>query len=420
MTLTILGAFMFANRINRLTSSLVRDILALATQPGMISFAGGLPAEEGLFKPQDAGIDLNGLPNMLWQYGMSEGEPALREWVAKRAGEMGLDCSPQQVLILNGSQQGIDLVAKLLVDEGSRVLVESPAYLAALQVFRLFGANMHGIAQDDDGAQPDALAAAPEACLAYFTPTFQNPTGRCTSTNRRAELAAICDRRELLVFEDDPYRDLSFDAPAPAPLVSHLGQTRWIYQGSFSKTLAPGLRLGFLIAHPDLYPALVKLKQAADLHTNRLSQHIVLQALQRGVVQDHIARNLPIYRERRDAMQSALQQHLGSRADWTIPSGGLFFWLKLREGVDGTALLHAAVERGLVFMPGDTFFVGEPEYSALRLNFSHSNPDDIHRGVAILADLLDTIPSRQDDSPQEKTGMDCALRQNGCADKLSA
>lgn len=411
---------MFASRINRLTSSLVRDILALATQPGMISFAGGLPAEEGLFRPQEAGIDLNALPDTLWQYGMSEGEPALREWVSKRAFGMGLACSPEQVLILNGSQQGIDLVAKLLVEEGGRMLVESPAYLAALQVFRLFGADMHGIVQDDDGALPEALAAAPDARLAYFTPTFQNPTGRCTSAVRREALAAICDTRRLVVFEDDPYRDLSFDAPAPAPLVSHLKQTCWIYQGSFSKTLAPGLRLGYLIAHPDLYPALVKLKQAADLHTNRLSQYIVLRALQSGVVEEHVARNLPIYRERRDAMQSALLRYLAGKADWSIPCGGLFFWLKLRDKVDGMALLHAALARGLVFMPGDTFFAGEPEYSALRLNFSHSSPDDIYRGVAILADLLNTIQVRQDDSLLGKTKVDCALQQNGRTAKLSA
>lgn len=379
---------MFANRINRLTSSLVRDILAVATQPGMISFAGGLPAEEGLFRPQDAGIDLNALPDALWQYGTSEGEPALREWVAKRACSMGLACSADQVLILNGSQQGIDLVAKLMIDEGDSMLVESPAYLAALQVFRLFGAQMHGIAQDEEGALPAALAAAPDARFVYLTPTFQNPTGRCASPARRAELAAVCDQRALPVFEDDPYRDLSFDAPAPAPLVSHLKTARWIYQGSFSKTLAPGLRLGYLIAHPDLYQQLVRLKQAADLHTNRLSQFIVLQALQSGVVEQHVARNLPIYRERRDAMQATLERYLGDKADWVKPSGGLFFWLRLRQKTDGMALLNAALPRGLAFMPGDAFFAGEPDHSALRLNFSHSNLDEIERGVKILADLL--------------------------------
>lgn len=396
---------MLAKRIDRLTSSLVRDILALATQPGMISFAGGLPAEEGLFRAKDAGIDLNALPDSIWQYGMSEGEPALREWVAQRVSQLGLPCSAQQVLILNGSQQGIDLMAKLLVEEGDRILVESPAYLAALQVFRLFGADMHGVAQDDDGALPDALVAAPDARLAYFTPTFQNPTGRCTSVARRAELASICDARELVVFEDDPYRDLSFDAPAPAPLVSHLKDACWVYQGSFSKTLSPGLRLGFLVAHPALYPALLKLKQAADLHSNRLSQHIVLRALQQCMVEAHVARNLPLYRQRRDAMQAALMQHLSGMADWVVPKGGLFFWLRLHERIDVAALLHAAIERGLVFMPGDAFFAGEPEYSALRLNFSHSNPDEIRRGVEVLAQLLNHIRVVPDCAFQSETAI---------------
>ncbi|SFN32885.1 DNA-binding transcriptional regulator, MocR family, contains an aminotransferase domain [Formivibrio citricus] len=379
---------MQATRIERLTSSLVRDILAVATRPGMISFAGGLPAEEGLFRPQDAGIDLNAFPDNLWQYGMSEGEPALREWVAQRASGMGLECSPEQVLILSGSQQGIDLVAKLLVDESTDILVESPAYLAALQVFRLFGARMHDIRQDEEGAMPSALAAAPQARFAYFTPTFQNPTGRCATPERRAELAGLCDRRGLTVFEDDPYRDLSFDAPPPAPLVSHLAKSRWIYQGSFSKTLSPGLRLGYLVAHPDLITPLVRLKQAADLHTNRLSQFIVLLALQQGLVERHVASNLPLYRERRDAMHAVLQEKLAGEASWVKPSGGLFFWLQLQRKIDGMALLQEALERGLAFMPGDPFFAGQPEYPALRLNFSHSTPEEIRRGVAILAELL--------------------------------
>ena len=406
---------MFAPRIDRLTSSLVRDILALASQPDMISFAGGLPAEEGLFKPHEAGIELGTLPESVWQYGMSEGEPDLRDWVARRACAMGLKCTTEQVLILSGSQQGIDLVAKLLLDEGDQILVESPAYLAALQVFRLFGAKMHALAQDKDGVVPENLQAAPDARCVYFTPTFQNPTGQCTPSPRRAELARICESRKMIVFEDDPYRDLSFDAPAPAPLVSHLDQSPWVYQGSFSKTLAPGLRLGYLIAHPDLYPALVKLKQAADLHTNRLSQHIVLAALQQGAVERHVAKNLPIYRERRDAMQSALQNHLVDCADWNVPHGGLFFWLRMRKPMDGMALLKAAIARGLVFMPGDAFFVGKAEYPALRLNFSHSSVADIWRGVSILADLLNAGGVLAGD---EKAA--CALQQGGRIDKLSA
>lgn len=379
---------MQATRIDRLTSSLVRDILAVATAPGMISFAGGLPAEEGLFRPQKAGIDLNDLPDHLWQYGMSEGEPALRAWVAQRVSNMGLKCSAEQVLILSGSQQGIDLVAKLLVEEGTPILVESPAYLAALQVFRLFGGEMHGINQDEQGAMPAALAAAPQARFAYLTPTFQNPTGRCATPERRAELAMLCDQRGLTVFEDDPYRDLSFDAPPPAPLVSHLTQARWIYQGSFSKTLSPGLRLGYLVAHPDLITSLARLKQAADLHTNRLSQYIVLQALQQGVVERHIAENIPLYRARRDAMQAALLQQFSDLASWVTPSGGLFFWLQLHRKIDGMTLLYQALERGLAFMPGEPFFAKQAEFPALRLNFSHSKPEEIQQGITLLAELL--------------------------------
>ena len=203
---------MFATRINRLTSSLVRDILAAASLPGIISFAGGLPASEALFKA-DQNV-LSQLPDDIWQYGQTEGEPALRQQVALRAKAMGIDCTAAQVLIVNGSQQGIDLVSKLMVSEGTRILTESPTYLAALQVFRLFGGEFVGTQQDEQGILPEALAGC-DARLAYLVPTFQNPTGRCYSKERRQALAEAFDRHSMLVFEDDPYRDLAFDSPAP-------------------------------------------------------------------------------------------------------------------------------------------------------------------------------------------------------------
>ncbi|UXY13784.1 PLP-dependent aminotransferase family protein [Chitiniphilus purpureus] len=377
---------MFARRIDRLTSSLVRDLLALTQHPDMISFAGGLPADAALFRP-----DLQPLSAAdVWQYGPSEGEPGLRELVARRAGAFGLACTPEQVLILNGSQQGIDLVAKLLVDEGVPVLVEAPAYLAALQAFRLFGARTLPVPVDATGgvdfaALQDGLQ---RARLAYLTPTFQNPSGYCYSETERERVAAGIDDAATVLFEDDPYRDLCYDGTAPAPIAGRLRRAHWVYQGSFSKTLAPGLRLGYLIAHPALMAPLVRLKQAADLHSNRLSQHLVSQVLRDGTLERHVAGVLPLYRERRDAMHAALTRHLAGRAHWRCPVGGLFFWITLPAGTDTMALMHRALAQNVAVMPGDAFFDEAGATPCLRLNFSHADPTRIELGVARLAALL--------------------------------
>jgi DNA-binding transcriptional MocR family regulator len=377
---------MFATRINRLTSSLVRDILAAASLPGIISFAGGLPASEALFKA-DQNV-LSQLPDDIWQYGQTEGEPALRQQVALRAKAMGIDCTAAQVLIVNGSQQGIDLVSKLMVSEGTRILTESPTYLAALQVFRLFGGEFVGTQQDEQGILPEALAGC-DARLAYLVPTFQNPTGRCYSKERRQALAEAFDRHSMLVFEDDPYRDLAFDSPAPEPIVSQLNKALWVYQGSFSKTLAPGLRLGYLIMHPELMLPLTRLKQAADLHSNRLSQAIVAQVLADGSLDRHVSRILPLYRQKRDFMHTCLQRHLADKAHWEKPVGGLFFWLTLHAQQDTMLLMRTALAAGLAIMPGAAFDPVPQPSATLRLNFSHASMAQIEQGVCLLAKLLD-------------------------------
>lgn len=378
---------MLAQRIERLTSSLVRDILAVAQRPGVISFAGGLPAAEALLN-----VDLAALPPELlanaMQYGPTEGERGLREHVAKRMAKIGFECSADQILILNGSQQGIDLVSKLMIEEGTPVLVEEPAYLAALQSFKLFGADLRTVPLHQ-GVDVDALAAIlPSVQMAYLTPTFQNPSAYCYSEAERQAVAALADTHGVCLFEDDPYRELAYDTPAPAPLVSFIQSAPWIYQGSFSKTLAPGLRLGFLIAHPDLMPHLIRLKQAADLHSNRLSQLIVSQILATGQLEPHLAKSLPIYRERRDAMAAALQQHLSNHATWSLPAGGLFFWVKLHGVSDTLALMRRALAQNLAIMPGVAFMASGRDEGYLRLNFSHAKPEQIEAGIAQLAALL--------------------------------
>jgi len=379
---------MFAKRIERLTSSLVRDILAAASRPGVISFAGGLPADEALFRPDMASTVSSGALDC-WQYGQTEGEPALRELIAEQGRALGIDCTAAQVLVLSGSQQGIDLVAKLFIEEDTRVLVEAPAYLAALQAFRLFGADFQPVAVDTVSG-PDVAQfaeALSRSQLAYLTPTFQNPSGYCYPDAQRQQVAAALDAANVPLFEDDPYRELAFDAPAPLPIAGRLKNAPWVYQGSFSKTLAPGLRLGFLIAHPQLVPHLTRLKQAADLHSNRLSQQLVASMLNGGL-QEHVQRVLPIYRERRDAMDAALHKHLGDLVTWQKPVGGLFFWVRFKQTIDTHALMQQALAADIAIMPGDAFFAGTAPESCLRLNFSHSSLAEIEEGMTRLAKLL--------------------------------
>jgi DNA-binding transcriptional MocR family regulator len=370
----------YSSRVADLHASPIREILSVISQPGMISFAGGLPSAETF-----PDFDIGAVPPQYLQYGPTEGEPELRRQVAAEMAAIGLDCAPGQVLILSGSQQGIDLVAKLLVDPGTQVAVESPTYLAALQVFRFFGAQFNAL----DPQQPQAALSAGKTAFAYAIPTFQNPTGRCYSTAERDALAQACDASGTLLFEDDPYRDLAFDAVDRAPVCARLRHAPWIYQGSFSKSLAPGLRLGFMVASPGLIPYLTRLKQAADLHSNRISQWLVLEQLRSAERTQRISMLVTSYRDKRDRFAASLERHFSDLASWQIPPGGLFFWLDLKQHCDTRSLLPRAIEQGVAFMPGEPFFPQAVDAaSALRLNFSHSSADDAERGLATLAALI--------------------------------
>jgi DNA-binding transcriptional MocR family regulator len=378
---------MFSKRTERLTGSLIREILAVAQQADVISFAGGLPASAALPR-----LDLEGMPGELAQYGASEGEPRLRALVARYARGLGLSCQADQVLILSGSQQALDLTAKLFIDEQTPIVTEAPTYLAALQVFNLFGAEIHGVAQQDGVLDPDALESAlqtHQARLAYLIPSFQNPSGACYDARLRKQLAAVLDRSSAVVVEDDPYRELSFEGPAPAPLVANLQKAPWVYCGSFSKTLAPGLRLGFLIASPQLFTPLLRLKQAVDLHSNRPGQWLVSNWLEGGAYVERLDRLRAGYRARRDAMQQALERHFSTLADWQLPRGGLFFWLRLKRRCDTRERLQQALSRQVLFMPGEAFYP-QPDAGLghIRLNFSHATPERIDEGIARLAEVF--------------------------------
>jgi 2-aminoadipate transaminase len=375
------GGPRFSQRVSGLEASPVREILAVLERPGMISFAGGLPAPETF--PE---ITLASVPRSALQYGPTEGDTGLRLRVAENLRSVGLACSAEQVLILSGSQQGIDLVAKLFVDVGTPVAVEAPTYLAALQVLRYFGASLQrlDISRPHAGMDPRSPPA-----LAYVVPTFQNPTGYCYTGPERAALAAVCDELSVPVFEDDPYRDLAYEACDRTPVCTHVKRTSWIYQSSFSKSFAPGLRLGYLAASPDLMPFLIRLKQASDLHSSRVSQWVVLGQLQDAHSADRLREVVAVYRQKRDAFAAALGEHFGRLATWQVPRGGLFFWLRLNVAIDTRRLLPQAIEKGVAFMPGESFFPDRPNASgALRLNFSHASEGQVDRGLSILAKLF--------------------------------
>lgn len=375
-----------SRRAARLTSSLIRDILQVTQRPGMISFAGGLPADD--LMPTLDFTDLNDCR----QYGPSEGEPALRSLIAQSLSVLGIACNSAQVLVTSGSQQGIDLVSKLFIDEGSPVLLEAPTYLAAIQALSVYGAQFRGLPMAHDGIDPDELRQAivhHRPAFVYLIPTFQNPSGCCYTDEVRRAVAGILDETGIPLVEDDPYRNLAFQPVDRTPICTYLQRAPWVYLGSFSKITAPGLRIGYLAASPSLFPALVRLKQSSDLHTNRLGQLWLARFLNSDDFDAHQTRMIGVYRERRDGMQAALLRHFAGLAEWRAPAGGLFFWLRLNAECDTLAALQMALTQDVAFMPGEPFFpAGILRYPSVRLNFSHATSAQIEQGITVLGELL--------------------------------
>lgn len=379
-----------ARRTARMNPSSIREILKVTERPGIISLAGGLPAAEAF--PVDAMREasarvLRDTPREALQYAASEGLPGLREWVAAHLAESGMPVDASQVLITSGSQQGLDLLGKVLIDAGSAVAVESPTYLGALQAFGVFEPEWVTVPCDDQGPLPEGLVAARGARFLYALPNFQNPSGRLIGADRRRALVAAARALGLPIVEDNPYGDLWYDAPPPPPLAA-LWPEGVAYLGSFSKVLAPGLRLGYLVAPPELAPKLLQAKQAADLHTPGFNQRIVLEVLKTGLLVEHVPAIRARYRARRDAMAEALRAHLPEDCRWDLPQGGMFFWVQLPAGRNASALLPKAVARGMAFVPGSAFFAEGEGESCLRLSFVTATPEQIELGVRMLADTL--------------------------------
>ena len=400
-----------ARRCAAMNASAIREILKLAEQPGVLSMAGGLPSPHGFpveaLREASAKV-LRDTPREALQYAASEGHGPLREWVAAHLESRGLRVDPAQVLVTSGSQQGLDLIGKLLLDAGSAVAVESPSYLGALQCFGVFEPRWAPLEGDEDGPHPDALreaarerAARPR--FAYLLPNFQNPTGRLMGDARRDALAEAALAAGVPLLEDDPYGELWYDAPPPAPLAARRPEAT-VYLGSFSKVLVPGLRLGYLVAPPALGPKLLQLKQAADLHTGGYAQRVVAELVRDGLLERHVPTLRARYGAQRDAMAAALRAALPPGCAWRAPQGGMFFWLRLPEGLDATALLPRALQAGLAYVPGAPFYAARPDARTLRLSFVTLDAAQIAHGVATLGRLLHAALAERDGLDGRRAG----------------
>lgn len=388
--------FHLAQRAARMNPSIIREILKVTEKPGILSMAGGLPSPKSfpiaaVRAATEAVLAADGEGAL--QYAASEGYAPLREWVAQHlAATQGMRVEASQVLITTGSQQGLDLLGKVFIDPGSAVAVERPSYLGALQAFGAYEPRYVGLAD----------AARENARFAYVLPNYQNPTGRVWDADERAALVAQARAIGLPVVEDNPYGELWFDAPPPPALCAAYPE-RGIYLGSFSKVLAPSLRLGYVVAPPALYPKLLQAKQAADLHTPGLNQRVAHQILASGLLDTHLPAVRAQYRAQRDALHEALTRELGASgegvASWSKPRGGMFFWLTLngqhKGSIDTLALLPTAVEQGVAFVPGAAFYPDMQDQSTpthtLRLSFVTLTPEQIGVAVGKLAQAIDAM-----------------------------
>ena len=382
-----------ARRAEKMNPSVIREILKVTEKPGIISFAGGLPSPktfpvEAMAEATQRVLTQDGRAAL--QYAASEGYGPLRDWVAAELGKQGLKASADQVLITTGSQQGLDLVAKILIDAGSRILVETPTYLGALQAFTPMEPTVVSVDSDDEGVVVRDLTAkvgnaGAKARFLYVLPNFQNPTGRTMSEARRAALSAEAARLGLPLIEDNPYGDLWFDA-APPPSLTSRNPEGCVYLGSFSKILAPGLRLGFMVAPRALYPKLLQAKQAADLHSPSFNQRIVAEVLKDGFIDRHVPTIRALYKRQRDAMLLALKNEMSDLdVTWNTPVGGMFLWARLPEGVNAVELLPRAVDKGVAFVPGAAFYADHADPRTLRLSFVTASVEQINTGIAALA-----------------------------------
>jgi 2-aminoadipate transaminase len=398
----------YAQRNQRMGRSIIRELLKFTQQPDIISFAGGLPAPE-LF-PKDETREaacrvITDYGEKALQYGPTEGLLPLRRWLSERMVRYGIQAEADNVFITTGSQQALDLIGKLLINPGDQILVEEPTYLGALQAWNAYQAEYAGVPIDDNGLQTDkleeALRVGPK--FMYILPNFQNPAGTTLSLDRRLELVRLANKYGIPIVEDDPYGALRFEGEHLPPLVAldadfqasaglngrGFMEGNVIYLGTFSKTLAPGLRLGWVVAPVEVVDRLVMAKQGTDLHTSTFDQMLAWEMLKTGFLDDHIKIIRKVYGERRNVMLAAMEKHFPEGCTWTEPQGGLFLWARTPGWIDTEALLKEAVEAKVAFVPGVAFYTNPQQgRNTMRLNFSNAQPEQIEEGIRRLGLLL--------------------------------
>lgn len=383
-----------ARRMSRMSVSALREILKVTEQPEIISFAGGMPAPElfpvaELARAHAEMFREEGAAAM--QYSRTEGWGPLRDWIAGRLRSRGVAASADLVLITSGSQQGIDLVAKAFLDAGDSVVVENPCYLAALQTFSGFEASFIPIDSDDDGMRVEQLERALEQSrpkLIYIVSDFHNPRGTSLSLSRREQLIGLSKRFGVPILEDDPYCELRYFGERRPPLAAMDEDGHVIYLSTFSKTLSPGMRLGWVAASREIIQALVIAKQATDLHTNTIQQRAAARLLAEFDYDAHIAALCSVYGERCTAMIEAIERYFPEQCRWTRPQGGLFLWVELPPTVRAEDLFEDSLREGVAFVPGAPFFADNPRHNFMRMNFSNRPPEVIEKGVKIIAGAL--------------------------------
>jgi DNA-binding transcriptional MocR family regulator len=393
----------FADRLNNVETSAIRELFKLLGKPGIISFAGGFP--------DSAMFDVDGIreasqkalseePGAALQYGATEGYNPLREQLAAFMGSKGVQVNPDGLIVTTGSQQALDLIGKTLVDPGAKVIVEAPTFLATIQCFRLYGAQVIGAPIDADGVQVDKLEqliAEHQPRFVYLIPTFGNPSGATLSLERRKRILELAVKTQTVVIEDDPYGDLYFGKAPPASLLALTAQVPgsrdWlVHCGSLSKVLSPGLRVGWMIAPPELLAKATMCKQFSDAHTSTFAQATAAHYLKAGRMPATLARVREVYAGRARTMGECLKKELGDAIEFTQPGGGLFFWARLTGAngklKDAGELAKRAIEKGVAFVPGAPFYATNPDASTLRLSFATVGEDKIREGVARLASAL--------------------------------
>jgi 2-aminoadipate transaminase len=392
----------FAQRTQKMKGSAIRELLKLVEQPDVISFAGGLPAPdvfpiEELRAACDRVLTTKGA--MALQYGSTEGYTPLREMIARHSLRYGIDVSADNILITGGSQQALDLLGKIFINRGDRILVESPTYLGALQAWNAYGAEYVPVPSDENGMNPDyleeALRTGPK--FMYVLPNFQNPTGVTITLERRKRILELADRYGVPIIEDDPYGQLRFegehlpslnvlDSQARSGDATYLGNV--IYLSTFSKILAPGLRLAWVIAPSEVIRKLVLAKQGADLHTATFNQVVAHEVGQHGFLDQHILTIRRVYHERRDVMLEALEEHMPKGVKWTRPQGGLFLWVTLPPEINTDELFKEAVAEKVAFVPGSGFHPNGGGTNTMRMNFSFPTPAQTNEGIARLSRVI--------------------------------